>query len=122
MDEFFEELDDLTVDTRTFSAPVMCSVQGSPFSIKTDVERDSKIYKMDKKYRGLVQIFNQEVFRNSGHYPERIGTDKDVERLKKVLPKLGFKPEHIKVHNDLNRKEIDKEIIKRNYFIRFMKS
>lgn len=63
----------------------------------------SDVYSTDYEYGGIALIFNQNVFENSGKYPERHGTAKDVERLQEVLPKFGMK---VEVHNDLEYSEI----------------
>ncbi|KAL1376973.1 hypothetical protein pipiens_016570 [Culex pipiens pipiens] len=80
-------------------------------SIYTPVEpQSSGSYSMESRLRGKVLIFNQREFSNG--YSTRIGTDKDVERLLKVLPRLGYAREHIEVFENLKASGIEKVALK----------
>lgn len=72
---------------------------------------NAKSYPMNGAKRGKAVIFNQ-TFKGEGKN-ERKGTEKDVKRLKLVLPKLGFQSKDIEVHNELTSEEIKAKAKKR---------
>nr|XP_029733416.1 uncharacterized protein LOC115269146 [Aedes albopictus] len=82
-------------------------------SIDTANGPNAKAYSMDGPKRGKVLIFNQVTFKDP-IYDEREGTEKDVERLYEVLPRLGFLKEDIVLYKDYSKGKIRKAIRKLN--------
>ncbi|XP_055587285.1 caspase-1-like [Uranotaenia lowii] len=82
--------------------------KGSVF-LEAPIYQNSRFYAMNGKKRGKVLIFNQVTF-DDKNYAARIGTEKDVQRLYDSLPKLGFLPEDILVHEDFSAKEIERTV------------
>ncbi|XP_039433656.1 caspase-1-like [Culex pipiens pallens] len=97
--------------TLTQSKPIGAATVTMFSSIYTPVEpQSSGSYSMESRLRGKVLIFNQREFSNG--YSTRIGTDRDVERLLKVLPRLGYAREHIEVFENLKASGIEKVALK----------
>ena len=66
-------------------------------------------YKMNNKNRGKCIIINHEKYDKHMRCPERIGTDKDVRKLKKCMKKYGF---DVLPFNDLPLNKIEENINK----------
>lgn len=65
-------------------------------------------YDMTHRHRGVAMIFNHENF-TSIEKSKRRGTDKDRDRLKGVLAKIGFE---VQVFDDLSFKAMESELEK----------
>lgn len=74
----------------------------------------AKAYSMNGAKRGRVLIFNHVKFEDPS-YDERVGTNRDVDRLYKVLPRLGFSQEDIEVYEDYSYSEINRIAVKLEY-------
>lgn len=81
------------------------------FYLETPTSPMSRVYAMNGPSRGKVLIFNQVEF-DVTDYPERFGTDRDVERLYGTLPRLGFQQQDIKVFEDYSVAEIRREAMR----------
>lgn len=66
-------------------------------------------YEMNHEKRGHAVIFNHKFFDQHTGYGTRLGTEVDLERLKKTCKALEFS---IKYHDDLKRVEIFQELEK----------
>ncbi|XP_058811447.1 caspase-7-like isoform X2 [Topomyia yanbarensis] len=78
--------------------------------LDTPLNPDSKYYSMNGANRGRVMIYNQVLFDNED-YPERVGSDKDVERLFNTLQRLGFRKNDIHIYEDQSFTEIQRDAI-----------
>lgn len=95
----------------TGKIPQSIPVRKGSLYLDTPNSPHTKVYSMTGAKRGKVLIFNQVTFDDSD-YPERIGTDKDVERLYNVLPRLGFDQKDILVFRDYSCTEINRTAVK----------
>jgi len=66
------------------------------------VGRDSEVYNMNHKNRGVAIIFNHKNFHKE-LMDTRHGTDVDCENLTKVFENLNFK---VKAFHDLKKKQL----------------
>ena len=64
-------------------------------------------YEMNHEKRGLAVIFNHKFFDLHTGYGTRLGTEVDLESLKRTCQALGFQT---KYHDDLKRVEIFQEL------------
>lgn len=65
---------------------------------------------MHNDNRGVALIFNHYLYDNK--MPERKGTDKDCDRVSKVLKRMGF---DVRIHHDLKYLEILSALDEGNY-------
>ena len=77
----------------------------SPGSARMPVERDSEIYNMNHKRRGVAFIFNHMYFDPRLGLKQRNGTNADRDNLRATLRGLDFE---VRVFNDLTVKEVDR--------------
>lgn len=71
------------------------------------IAADADYYNMNHKYRGLLIIFNHEVFNPDTKQPRRSGTDEDVVKIKETYESLGFE---VHPHKDCTLAQIQNHI------------
>ena len=68
------------------------------------VDRDSEIYNMNHRRRGIALVFNHKNFDQRLGLKVRNGTDTDRDNLRMTLRQLDF---DVRVYNDLPYKEME---------------
>ena len=68
------------------------------------VDRDSEIYNMNHRRRGIAIVFNHKNFDQRLGLKVRNGTDTDRDNLRMTLRQLDF---DVRVYNDLPYKEME---------------
>jgi len=76
------------------------------------VTKDATCYNMDHEYRGIAVIINNDIF-DSQNLPERQGSWKDVEELKKMFYRLDF---NVMVWNNLYHEELTNNLNECMYY------
>ncbi|XP_050438120.1 caspase-1-like isoform X2 [Adelges cooleyi] len=72
---------------------------------KMPVSKDSTSYNMDHEFRGLAIIINNDIFEGSAkNLPDRSGSWKDVEELKKMFYRLDFQ---VLIWNNFHLEELE---------------
>lgn len=72
--------------------------------VKMPVTQDATKYNMDHEYRGTAVIINHDVFNGlAQNLPDRTGSVRDVEELKKMFISLDFK---VVIWNNLYQEDI----------------
>jgi len=69
------------------------------------VEKDSEVYNMNHRRRGIAIIFNHKLFDSRLGLKQRNGTDADRDNLRMTLRQLDFE---VRVYNDLPFKEMER--------------
>jgi hypothetical protein len=87
-----------------FSKSVPSQTPGA-IPVRMPVERDSEIYNMNHRRRGIAFIFNHMNFDQRLGLKMRNGTNADRDNLRMTLRGLDF---DVRVHNDLNFKVMSK--------------
>ena len=81
-------------------------------AIKSDVSRQCSslpAYNMDRRYKGICMIVNNEKYdkarKNQKRHGDRRGSSKDAESLQEMFKKLGF---FVEYHKNLSKVKLDK--------------
>lgn len=69
------------------------------------VEKDSEVYNMNHRRRGIALIFNHKLFDSRLGLKQRNGTDADRDNLRLTLRQLDFE---VRVYNDLAFKDMER--------------
>jgi hypothetical protein len=82
------------------------ATSGAPAAVaRMPVERDSEVYNMNHRRRGVAVLFNHMQFDQRLGLKERKGTDADRDNLRATLRSLDF---DVRVYNDLPHKEMER--------------
>ena len=69
------------------------------------MEKDSEVYNMNHRRRGIALIFNHKLFDSRLGLKQRNGTDADRDNLRLTLRQLDFE---VRVYNDLAFKDMER--------------
>lgn len=90
-------------DAWGFNRPSTAAISGS--FARMPVDKDSEVYNMNHKRRGLALLFNHKHFDPRLQLKTRNGTNADRDNLRITLRQLDFE---VKVYDDLPFKELDR--------------
>ncbi|XP_050303505.1 caspase-1-like [Anthonomus grandis grandis] len=79
------------------------SSSSNKINIEVPLTQSDEYYKMDHPERGLVIVFNHEIFDNKKRFKQRMGTNEDVGKIKKTFSTMGFQ---VHSYKDLTLAEI----------------